>query len=115
VPFDNLWARIVGQMVESAGFVEVVFNSGDADRFVGLEHRLRWLLGGPLAQAHADKTVDATLTLDDLMLVLRMIFGAIHVEGGVIERQCAARQALSLIGRGLAVAQKPTTHKGNEQ
>jgi hypothetical protein len=38
------------------------------------------------------------------MHVLRMIVGAVQVEGGVAERRRAARQALDLIGRDLQLA-----------
>ena len=90
-------------MVDSAGFVEVVFNSADPAQYSGLDQRLRALLSDPLARARDAGLVDTSLALDDVILVLRMIFGAIHVEGGSAERHRAARQALQLIGRGLAL------------
>lgn len=101
--FAGLWREIVDQLSESVGFVEIAFNSGDPEQYDGFESRLRALLDGPLAEARSAGTVDG-LDVDDLLLVLRMIVGAVHVEGGVAERRRAARQALDLIGRGLQLA-----------
>ena len=101
--FAGLWREIVDQLTESVGFVEIAFNSGDPEQYDGFESRLRALLDGPLAEARSAGTVDG-LDVDDLLLVLRMIVGAVHVEGGVAERRRAARQALDLIGRGLQLA-----------
>ena len=89
-------------VIESAGFLEVAFSSSDPARGVDLQASLGRLLDEPLAQAQVAGTVDPALGTDDVLLVLRMVFGAIHTEPDLEARRHTTHQVLGLVGRGLS-------------
>lgn len=99
--FAGIWRTVVEQLVQSGGFVETTLGSVDAPRTVDMERRFCRVVAEPLAQAQQAGTVAADLRVADLVLVMRMLLGAIGVEKDVPSRRAAAAQVLALVGRGL--------------
>lgn len=100
--FLRLWRRLIGFTVESTAFVETAV---DARRqlvnYRGPE-RLVGLLSGPLARAQEAGLVDPALTVGDLMLLQRMVYGAIVTEVDPASASAVAVRALELVDERLA-------------
>lgn len=101
--FRSLWTAVVEQIIESGGFVETVLGSPTAARAIALERRFVVVLDRTLAAAHARGEVAPELSASDVLLVMRMLLGVVHVEPDEAARRRAAHQALALIGRGLQI------------
>lgn len=99
--FGELWSAVVEQLVESGGFVETVLSSPEAARAASLGRRYVALVAAPLARARAAGAVAADLDTERLLLVTRMVLGAIHTEPDGPSRRATAHRVLALIGRGL--------------
>ena len=101
--FTTLWRAVVGQIVESGGFVETVLGSPTAARTVSLERRFVLVLERSLAGAHESGAVARSVSAADVLLVMRMLLGVVHIEPDQDARRLAAHRALALIGRGLEI------------
>ncbi|WP_432989688.1 TetR/AcrR family transcriptional regulator [Dactylosporangium sp. CA-233914] len=75
--FARLWSRIIDKTIDEAAFVEMVVDARrQAVGYDGAE-RMRVLLGPPLARAQDAGLADPALTVDDVMLAQRMVFGIV--------------------------------------
>ncbi|WP_413451612.1 helix-turn-helix domain-containing protein [Georgenia phoenicis] len=72
--FERVFERLVGLMVESVGFVELVVGARGVVDYDG-DERLAQLVAGPLARSQEAGRVAARVTVDDVALALRMIYG----------------------------------------
>ena len=99
--FSAIWRAVVGQLVESGAFVEAALGRAAPEQGAIREQRFRALVSGPLARAREAGQVAADVTDDALLLVMRMVLGAVHTEPDVPSRRATATRVLALIGRGL--------------
>ncbi|WBB67570.1 TetR/AcrR family transcriptional regulator [Micromonospora sp. WMMD812] len=75
--FARLWSLIMDKTIDEAAFVEMVVDARrQAVGYDGAD-RMRALLGPPLARAQDAGLVDPRLTVDDVMLAQRMVFGIV--------------------------------------
>lgn len=73
--FDRFFARLVDLMVESVGFVELVVGARGVLADYDGDERLAALVEGSLGRAQAVGRIASTVTVDDVALALRMIYG----------------------------------------
>jgi AcrR family transcriptional regulator len=101
--FARLWALIIDKTIDEAAFVEMVVDSRrQAVGYDGAE-RMRTLLGPPLARAQDAGLVDARLTVEDVMLAQRMVFGIVVTTidpAGLREQVARALAAVGLLPPG---------------
>lgn len=90
--FGGLWARIVRLTVESAAFVEMA---------VDARRSMPEYSGGERLQALIQATLpsDAGITVDDVLLAHRMIYGVIATAVDPADIEPAVRRALRLLPR----------------
>jgi AcrR family transcriptional regulator len=99
--FATLWTRLVGMVIDSAAFVEMVVAERDELPDSASVPRLRAVLAAPLARAQEDGSVPGHLSQPDLELSLAMLNGAlVSAPPGSDPRTVAAR-ALGLISPSL--------------
>lgn len=107
--FALLWREVVDDLVESVGFLDAALGPrGEIDGAAPGE-QLAGLVAEPLERAREAGAVAQDLTVADVMLVLSMLHGAVHREPDPRTRRETAYRALSLVGRGLALAPPPPT------
>lgn len=99
--FGTLWTRLVGMVIESAAFVEMVVAERDELPDSASVPRLRAVLAEPLARAQADGSVPDHLTLPDLELSLAMLNGALVSAPPASDPRTTAAHALGLISPSL--------------
>lgn len=75
--FHRLWSRLVDLTIEEAAFVEMVVDARRAHQGYDGIARLRTLLERPLARAREAGTVHSGLTVDDVLLAQRMVYGLV--------------------------------------
>ncbi len=73
--FERLFDLLVEQMVESVGFVELVVGARPAVADYDGDERLAELVTGPLTRAQREGLIAPHVTVDDVALALRMIYG----------------------------------------
>ncbi|GGN59661.1 TetR family transcriptional regulator [Actinoplanes lobatus] len=95
--FGRLWKRMVELTIESAAFVEMAV---DARRsmpdYTGPQHMLA-LVRTALPPAQAAGLVDARLTVDDVLLAHRMIYGVVATAPEPADIGPAVQRALRLL------------------
>ena len=76
--FDKLWRALVDNLIAETAFVDMVLSA----RTVGSDYdgiaRLRALLTAPLQRAIAAGLIEPGLTVDDVILAIRMAYGIIR-------------------------------------
>ncbi|MFP4635844.1 MAG: TetR/AcrR family transcriptional regulator [Nitriliruptoraceae bacterium] len=100
--FAILWRRLIEQTLESTAFVEVAVAARREVADTTLAERLARLLGDPLQRAQAAGLVAPNLTVADLLLIHRMIYGVIVTEPGPAGRRASVQRALIAIDPALA-------------
>lgn len=75
--FSRLWSRLLDLTIEEAAFVEMAVDSRRTQRGYDGTERLGGLLEQPLALARAAGTVHPDLTVDDVLLAQRMVYGLV--------------------------------------
>lgn len=102
--FGQVWARLLEHTVEEVAFLEMfVAARRDLPDYDG-HLRLLALVEEPLAQARAAGLVDPALTVDDVLLVQRMVYGVVTTATTADEVRSAVHRALALLApRGLAL------------
>jgi AcrR family transcriptional regulator len=73
----------------------------DSDQLAIRHKKLVGIFETPLAIAKQNKSVDPDITPSDIVLMLRMIGGAVH-SGPTTERRQAAMRAVELLRRGIS-------------
>lgn len=108
--------RLVGQLIEAvvdnAAFVDAVLHARDQPDFDG-EARIRTLLAGPLAREQDAGGVRPDLGVEDLMLLVRMVYGCVRTQRPGASPVPGVRRLLRLVDPGLAeriVLTDPSAH-----
>ncbi|GAA2688007.1 TetR/AcrR family transcriptional regulator [Actinoplanes palleronii] len=97
--FGRLWERMVHLTVESAAFVEMVVDARrSTTEYTGGE-RLHALVGATLPRAQAAGLVPAGVTVDDVLLAHRMVYGVIATVVAPADLAPAVERALHLLRR----------------
>jgi AcrR family transcriptional regulator len=101
--FLVLWRRVVEHMLESSAFVDALIHAGDLPEWSGAE-RLERVLAGPLGLARAAGLVDDRLTPDDVLLLLRLLYGVVVTAPDRTTARDSLVRALTLVDPRLATA-----------
>jgi AcrR family transcriptional regulator len=75
--FGALWATLLEQTVREAAFVEMVVEARRSQPHYDGDDRLRALIARSLPEARTAGRVPADVTVDDVLLAWRMIFGVV--------------------------------------
>ncbi|MFO7779493.1 MAG: helix-turn-helix domain-containing protein [Nitriliruptoraceae bacterium] len=110
--FARLWQRLLALTLESVAFIEVAVDAREELASAGLGERLRHLLDASLAHAQAAGELAPELTVDDLALVLRMVYGVLVSEPEPGRARAAMGHALALVDPRLTLDDHsdPTAH-----
>ncbi|GGL37041.1 TetR/AcrR family transcriptional regulator [Phycicoccus endophyticus] len=73
--FLALWGRTVETLLESTALVELVADAGEAEESRSAAERMAEVFAGPLERARAAGVVRPELTVEDVLLVVRMLHG----------------------------------------
>lgn len=104
--FSRLWRRLVEQTLDSTAFVEMVVDARQRVEVAELAERWPEILREPLRTAQAAKVIDTTLTVEDLALAERMVYGVIVTETDPSRARAATHRALELIHPSLTWSQE---------
>lgn len=80
--FGALWRQIVDNLIAETAFVDMVSDARQSHSDYDGIQRLTALLTGPLELAVAAGRVDADVTVDDVVLAIRMAYGLIRTADG---------------------------------
>jgi AcrR family transcriptional regulator len=105
--FHRLWQRLLELTVGSVAFIEVVLDARAELVDTGLRDRLDRILEGPLLRAQAAGEIDARLRVDDLALVLRMVYGVLVSEPDPSRARPAVARALGMVDPALTLERRP--------
>ncbi|WP_239520282.1 TetR/AcrR family transcriptional regulator [Blastococcus saxobsidens] len=95
--FGRLWVRLVDLTIEASAFVEMVVDARDSlPRYPGAE-RLRALVATTLPPARQAGLTDASVTVDDVLLAWRMVFGVVATAPDRDQVRTAVSRAVSLL------------------
>ncbi|MEU4245545.1 helix-turn-helix domain-containing protein [Actinoplanes sp. NPDC026619] len=97
--FGRLWDRMVRLTVESAAFVEMAVDARRSMSSYSGGERLQVLIRDTLPRAQAAGLVDARITVDDVLLAHRMIYGVITTSVEPADLEPAVERALQLLRR----------------
>ncbi|GAB2930509.1 TetR/AcrR family transcriptional regulator [Micromonospora polyrhachis] len=96
--FVRLWTLIIDKTIDEAAFVEMVVDARrQAVGYDGAE-RMRGLLDPPLTRAQEAGLVDPGLTVDDVMLAQRMVFGIVVTAIDTTDLRGQVSRALATVG-----------------
>ncbi len=101
--FLVLWRRVVEHMLESSAFVDALIHAGDRPEWSGVE-RLVTVLTEPLARAQRAGRVDDRLEPDDVILLLRLLYGALVTAPDPDTARRSLHRALTLVDDRLRAA-----------
>ncbi|SDD26029.1 hypothetical protein SAMN05216410_3067 [Sanguibacter gelidistatuariae] len=96
--FARLWHAIVDQTITEAAFVEMVIDARRSQSDYDGGIRLRRMVEPLLVRAQQAAQAPADLTMDDLVLVQRMVYGVVVTAHDDAEARRAAERVLQLIG-----------------
>ena len=100
--FFAVWRQFVEDVIESAAIIEFVVTEGvDVPDELGAQ-RVDEVLGIPLARAQMAGRADPEWTVPDIMLIARMLYGAVSAQPDQESARLAAARALTLIDPRLA-------------
>lgn len=97
--FLRLWQRFIDDTIESAAFVELAVDARRSLEGYDATRRLKKVFTVPLKRAQAAGLVDASLSVDELLLAQRMAFGVIVTARSASELKRDVRRALALMPR----------------
>lgn len=100
--FFAVWRRLVEEVIESTAIIEFVVAEGVAVPVELGPLRVDEVLGEPLARAQVAGLVDPGWTMSDIMLIARMLHGAVSTQPDRESARRAATRALELIDPRLA-------------
>jgi AcrR family transcriptional regulator len=96
--FGRLSSLLVELTIEASAFVEMVVDArATLPDYRGTE-RLRGLVEETLPRAQRVELVDPALTVDDVLLAWRMVFGVVVTAAGPGELRAAVDRAVALLG-----------------
>lgn len=95
--FDLFFGRLVDRMVESVGFVELVVGARGALADYDGDERLAALVVGPLGRAQAGGRIAATVSVEDVALGLRMIYGVAATARSAEQRRADVQRAYATV------------------
>src|SRR5690606_27990430 len=95
--FERFFERIVDLMVESVGFVELVVGARGALGDYDGDERLAGLVDAPLRRAQAVGRIASTVTVGDVALALRMIYGVAASARDADQRRADVQRAYASI------------------
>lgn len=95
--FERLFARLVELMLESVGFVELIVGARGVVADYDGDERLAELLSAPLARAQAADRVTSQVTVADVAMTLRMIYGVAATARDVDQRRADVGRVQELI------------------
>lgn len=98
--FARFWNRVVDLTVTDSAFVEMVVDARRTQEDYDGGQRLRRMIAPLLARAHQAEEVPATLTVDDLVLVQRMVYGVVVTAHDDAEAHRSAARIMELVGLG---------------
>lgn len=93
--------RLIQDVLDNAAFVDAVVNARHLPEFDG-EARIRALLADPLAHEQAEGRVRPDLTVEDLMLLIRCVYGCVRTQPEGAEESPAPGRLVALVDPGLA-------------
>lgn len=97
--FARLWERMVHLTVESAAFVEMAVDARRSMPAYRGAERMSALVRETLPRAQSAGLTDPTLTVDDVLLAHRMIYGVIATAVDPADVMPAVERALHLLRR----------------
>ncbi len=100
--FSQLWRRIIDQTLESRAFVEMVVEARRQLPDVKVVNRLPEILEDPLRVAQAAGLIPRELSVHDLILAHRMIYGVIVTETDPALARSSALRALAMVNPALS-------------
>jgi AcrR family transcriptional regulator len=102
LPLIDLLRATTREQAQCQGLISIMRRDGVApEQLEALGERARALYAGPFAAAQRDGTVRPDLTLDDILLLLEMIEGALGPVADPILRGETAARALDLVLQGV--------------
>ncbi len=101
--FLVLWRRVVEHLIDSTAFVDALVHAGDRPEWAGAQ-RLEGVLSRPMSRARDAGLVDERLTPDDVLLVLRLIYGVLVTSPDRATARGEIDRAVELIDPRLAAA-----------
>lgn len=96
--FGALWRCVVDLIVDEVAFVEMAVDARRSQEGYDGEQRLSRLLGPLLERARRAGLVPATVTLADLALVQRMVYGVVVTAVDGSEARPAVERLLEMVG-----------------
>ena len=100
--FGSLWTRLLELTVEESAFVEMFLAARHDLADTDLGDRLPALIEATLPRAQSAGLVSARLTVADVMLLQRMVYGVVATSVTDAEARDAVDRALALLGGVLA-------------
>jgi AcrR family transcriptional regulator len=100
--FGRLWERLVALTIESAAFVEMAVDARRSLPDYSGGRRLQAAVAVTLPRAQAAGLMDARITVDDVLLAHRMIYGVVVTEVEPAGVAAAVERALRLLDPGTA-------------
>jgi len=97
--FERLWALLVRQTIDEAAFVEMVVEARRSIPDYDGSERMRGYLAAPLARAVAQGRVDPLLSVEDVMLAQRMVYGVVATSLHPQEARESVARALATLSR----------------
>lgn len=98
--FGIMLAQLLGTVMESAAFVDVVVHVRDRPEFDGIQ-TITTLLAGPLARAQEAGLVRGDVTVADLVLLVRMAYGVVVTRPDPEAARSAVLRAVELVDADL--------------
>ncbi len=95
--FGRLWDRLVALTVDSAAFVEMAVDARRSLPGYTGGRRLQALIEVTLPRAQRAGLIDARITVDDVLLAHRMIYGVVVTEVEPAGVRAAVQRALRLL------------------
>ncbi len=102
-----LLQAVTQEQARIPGLFRLIFSDDDGARayLEPLWQRSTELFSGPLATSQAAGLVRADLTVDDVLMVVGMVYGVVNSPAGLVG-PVAVRRALDLVVQGLSVPDK---------
>ena len=95
--FGRLWTRLIELTVEESAFVEMFLDARRNLPQTDIGERLPALVARALPPARAAGLVNPRLTVDEVMLAQRMVYGVVATAIGPEQTKESVRQALALL------------------
>lgn len=96
--FARFWNRLVDLTIAEAAFVEMVVDARRTQEDYDGGQRLRRMMEPLLDRAHRAGNVPATLSIDDIILVQRMVYGVVVTATDDAEARASVARVVALVG-----------------